>query len=374
MLNLKPLQLPEPRITFKAPREWLPRLRALIEAHPQDDLASTEALCCRIVGDFTAGIVLHRLLYWLPKSIRHDSTIWKSDREWYAELNLSYAQMQRVRARLAPIVKSWVERAQGAPTYHYQLRVDGLLRGIATVLNCSSVDVKLALLERVENRFSAESKNDSRQSRKSITIQHQQDERLGIYQSYLSRFVGLTPDLSTRLADQYTRLGESNVREVLERCNTSRGKSWKYVLQALENVSAPAISLLDPASASSTRHEEEGTRDKGFIIGDLQQTWERLKANRPEPAPTDSHAEDWKRILAQCEIQFGSATFNMWLSAVRYLKYEGGAYHISVPSNHVRDMLQHRMYHSIQSLVMDTTGQSSEICFEVQTPMEVKNG
>lgn len=163
----------QPKYIFNPPRDWLGRLRDLLASYPQDDLASTEALCCRIVGDFTAGIVLHRLLYWLPRGCRPDDAIWKSDREWYAELNLTYAQMQRVRARLSPIVKSWVEKARGAPTHHYQLRVEALLTGIATVLNCSIIEVKLALLDKIENGFSRESKMDFRQTRKSSTDQHQ---------------------------------------------------------------------------------------------------------------------------------------------------------------------------------------------------------
>lgn len=178
---LRRFEVQPPKYTFSPPRDWLSRLRNLINANPQDDLSSTEALCCRVVGDFTAGIVLHRLLYWLPKGSRRDDSIWKSDKEWYAELNLSYAQMQRVRAKLSPIVKSWVEKAMGAPTYHYQLKVDELVQGIATVLNCPIIKIQLALLDKTENGFSGKPRMDFRLSRKTITNQHQSPHQIDSY-------------------------------------------------------------------------------------------------------------------------------------------------------------------------------------------------
>ncbi|HEX7766055.1 MAG TPA: hypothetical protein VF443_05040 [Nitrospira sp.] len=376
MLNFKPFQ-PPPSVAFKAPREWLPRLRTLLDAHPQNDLASTEALCCRMVGDFTAGIVLHRLLYWVPRGSRSDAAIWKSDREWYAELNLSYAQMQRVRARLAPVVRSWIERAQGAPTYHYQLRVDALVRGIATVLNCSSVDVKLSLLEKVENGLSAESKNDFRQSRKSLTDQHQNtDERLKIYHPYLKRFVGFTPELSAKLADQYTRLGESNVRECLKRCDASNGKAWQYVLRALENVSTPPhapIPLYDSPPADDLIITDE--MRQAWASSDEGRDWSaRLEvARNPKstaPAIRDKWMEDWCRAYSQLEIQLDRGSFDTWLRGAKFLKYEDGIYHIGAANTYARDMLQHRLYRDIRRVLGDIAGTQVELCFEVHKSEE----
>lgn len=380
MLNLKPLPIKPPWVVFKAPREWLPRLRALLDAYPQDDLASTEALCCRIVGDFTAGIVLHRLLYWLPKSIRDDSAIWKSDREWYAELNLSYTQMKRVRARLSPVVKSWLEMAQSAPTYHYQLQVDAFIQGIAAVLNRSDVDVKLVLLEKVENRFSAESRIDSRQNQESITIQDKEsDERLKIYHPHQKRFVGFTP-LSTQLADQYTRLGESIVREVLKRCDASRGQSWQYVLRALENVSIPARAPIPLYDSQPPVQADDIT-----VTDDMRQAWEASEKGRqyaarvetatnPSPAASmDKHADIWNQTYKQLEVEIDRASFNEWLRGTRFLKFEAGIYHIAVPNTYIRDMLQHHLYREVRRWLVDIAGQSVELRFEVRQPVLDEN-
>jgi len=387
MLNLKRLEPPTPRIVWQPPPEWLPRLRQLLEAFPQADLSSTEALCCRIVGDFTAGIVLHRLLYWLPRGSRSDAAIWKSDREWYAELNLSYAQMQRVRARLSPIVKSWVERAQGAPTYHYQLRIEKLVKGIAVVLDRHPMQIRVSLLDRVENGFSAESKDDFRESLKSLTNQHQDspiDERLNIYHPYQNRFVGFTPAIADKLASEYARIGESNVRAVLERCDHSAGKSWQYVLRSLENVSAQVrtpIPLYEPPAPARADEDITAEMRLAWASCDEGRSWAARLASARNPQPAapvgtgralSEHEIHWDRAYGQLEIQLDRASFDTWLRATRFLKHQNGVYHIAVPNDYARDMLQHRMYRDIRRVLMNVTNVPVELQFETRKPAPVQ--
>lgn len=102
-------------------------LRGLITG--DGEIATIEALCVRLVNDFVAGMVLYRLLQWHGRSIRPDGAIWKSDREWVAELGLSPDQMARVREKLAAsgLVTIWVEKAMGAPTNHYLVEAHAVL-------------------------------------------------------------------------------------------------------------------------------------------------------------------------------------------------------------------------------------------------------
>lgn len=322
------LHLPPPKFTLQPPAEWLPRLRTVLERYPQDDLSSTEALCCRMVGDFTAGIVLHRLLYWLTKGIREDGAIWKADREWYAELNLSYAQMQRVRAKIAPIVKSWVAKAQGAPTFHYQLRVEALVQGVASVLNRPTMEVKLLLLEKVENGFSAESKMDSRQSPESITNHPQSlsDERSKIYLSYQMRFVGFTPQVGQKLDGYLERLGAATLRQVLERCATSGGKSWQYVLAALQNTQASAAPAAAPAKVIALDEAADETVENVELI--------------PEPiheaAPLEVDDPHWKTVKSVWKVNYGEAWWRTYVQPLRLAAVDGGLYTFVAPNAHVQ--------------------------------------
>lgn len=366
------LQLPPPRITFAPPKQWLPRLRALLDAYPQDDLLTTEALCCRVVGDFSSGIVLHRLLYWLPLGTRRDGAIWKSDREWYAELNLSYAQMQRVRLRLKPIVDIWIEKAQGAPTFHYALRIEALVQAIATVLGRSTIDIKLVLMEKVENGFSKKSKMDSRKSRESITDQHQIDidERLKIFEPYQNRFVGFNPQIAAKLIEQVERLGEGTTRDILARCDRSRGRAWAYVLQALENAVASSkapIPLFDTSTPELVITDE---MTQAWQDSDAGREWQRRideahSAKHAQQQPTSEHEMAWNVAYSQLELQFDRASFETWLRGAVYLGFSDDTFQIGVRNTYARDMLQGRAYRDIRRILCDLTSKPVEVRFEV---------
>jgi hypothetical protein len=143
-----------PRVEYTPPRQMIPALKRAVTQMNHSEIKTVQALLVRAVGDFTAGMVLYRLLEWLPFSKREDGGIWKSDRDWSCELGLTYTQMSRVRRKLAGVVTCEVKRAQGSPTYHYWLDADALMRKIAEVYECTILFAKVMIYVKSEIPFS----------------------------------------------------------------------------------------------------------------------------------------------------------------------------------------------------------------------------
>lgn len=396
-----PLQLPTPRYTYQPPRDWLPRLRALIAANPRDDLASTEALCCRIVGDFTAGMVLHRLLYWMPRGSRADGAIWKSDREWYAELNLSYAQMQRVRARLSPLVKSWIEKARGAPTYHYQLHASKLLEGVATVLGIEYTIAEISIFERVENGLSADSKMVSRQSLKSITPLPQSSLRESPHHTptltlFTSPFapapmfapvvVGdgdplseekkkdetpsptaallLKAGLAPALAAQFAQLDPRAVQLLIHQVATKKNLRHPvaYLTAALKRMSAqppPYDSTPAEAAPLIASHYDNP------LLPSAESALANLHARQAAAAPPAVlvNSPRWSRAYNQLQAQFDRATWTNTLCHLQLVQEHETSLTLVLPTEAAAQLCAGRLYRDIRRIVSDAYTAKLDLVF-----------
>lgn len=402
-----PLQLPTPRYTYQPPRDWLPRLRALIAANPRDDLASTEALCCRIVGDFTAGMVLHRLLYWMPRGSRADGAIWKSDREWYAELNLSYAQMQRVRARLAPLVKSWIEKARGAPTYHYQLLPARLLEGVATVLGIEYTIAEISIFERVENGLPANSKMVSRETRKSITPLPQSSLRESPHHTpsltlFTTPFTAPAPTpapvvvdgdpsseekkkdeapsptaalllkagLAPALAAQFDQLDPRAVQLLIHQVATKKNLRYPvaYLTAALKRMvsqATPVASVDNPACYAQVEPDDLpafkliAAQYHDPLLPSAESALANLQARQAAaatPAPL-VNSPRWARAYAQLQAQFDRATWTNTLRHLRLTEEREGSLTFTLPTPAAAQLCAGRLYGDIRRIVSDAYGQ-----------------
>jgi chromosomal replication initiator protein len=78
--------------------------------------------------------------------------------------------------------------------------------------------------------------------------------------------------------------------------------------------------------------------------------------------------EAWNKAYSQLEIQLDRASFDTWLRAASFLRYEDGVFLIGVPNSYARDMLQHRLYRDIRRVLSSVLGHAAELCFEVYKP------
>lgn len=179
MIARKPFVAPRryPQVEYRQPKQMIPALKRAVQVMKHDDIRTVQALLVRAVDDFTAGMVLYRMLEWLPFSKREDGGIWKSDRDWACELGLTYTQMKRVRRKLKGVVTCEVKRAQGSPTYHYWLDADALLVRIAAVYECTLLFAKVLIYVKSEIPFSENINMEVNESSTSILRKHEKPEQ-----------------------------------------------------------------------------------------------------------------------------------------------------------------------------------------------------
>ena len=86
----------------------------------------------RLDSDFPTALMLSQLIYWSDKGKQEDGYIYKSDADWEKEIGVSRRQSRRARKRLCELglIEIKIKKANGAPTVHYRLKKDELVKWI----------------------------------------------------------------------------------------------------------------------------------------------------------------------------------------------------------------------------------------------------
>jgi hypothetical protein len=126
----------------------LTQLTNLVIQLERDDIQTADALLVRITGDYIGSRMLARLLYWFPRSVKQ-GWVYKSWRDWGAEVGISPAQIKRIHQQgiLEQVgIQRRLMKANGAPTTHYCLDIDALLQKIATFLETTVESLRTMLV------------------------------------------------------------------------------------------------------------------------------------------------------------------------------------------------------------------------------------
>lgn len=88
----------------------------------------------KLDSDFPTALMLSQLVYWSDKSKQEDGYIYKSDVDWGNEIGVSRRQARRARKRLDELglIETKIKKANGAPTVHYRLKKDELVKWIVS--------------------------------------------------------------------------------------------------------------------------------------------------------------------------------------------------------------------------------------------------
>jgi len=112
-------------------------LHNLIKGLDRPEFATVESLLNQLVGNNNAGAMLRRLIYWQPRAKKFGDWVYKSWRNWSAEINLSAGQVKRVlhNGYLEAVgIERSLQKANGAPTNHYRINPDVFMKALAEFL------------------------------------------------------------------------------------------------------------------------------------------------------------------------------------------------------------------------------------------------
>lgn len=356
--------------------EWVPAMRALVQWLDDEDLTTSEALCVRTVGDFTAGMVLHKLLYWMPKGSRSDGGIWKADREFASEMGLSYGQMKRARAKLKPLLVMQVKKARGAPTWHYWVEPEGLLRAISRALLRSFVFVRVwfsRCMANLQNGFSQPARMDFRRMQESITTESSTQLTTDSVSALLISY-GVNKAVAETLAWVPRRV----VVELAQQAATAK-RPGGYLLWLLRRwVQAhPQPGTLP----EETQGEDQGQRSRDSNAEAQRrredQAQEEMALWRPEPVvpqvverrfdDMSKPEQAWVMAKDQLERQLDRANFDTWVRSVEFKRFDmPSTLVLECRNTFARDNLQYRLYRSLCRVYRDCFGSPVEIEFVVR--------
>lgn len=146
-----PIQLAPSKVP---PRAWLPKLvklKDLMLLLGKSKIATVEALCREITGDYIAGDVLNELLRLFPMGIREDGAVWKDDNYWKTHFALSRYKMNKARGKLAPFIRAEVIKSGKAPTWHYWLNPDAIVSALSRIYGKSECFIESIVFEENSN-------------------------------------------------------------------------------------------------------------------------------------------------------------------------------------------------------------------------------
>ncbi|MEO8393963.1 MAG: hypothetical protein ABI700_13310 [Chloroflexota bacterium] len=365
-----------------------------------------------LMGDHKAVLLLNQIIYWSDRTDDPQGWFYKTYADWQSELGLSRYEVSRIvhgDARIAAPqrtlksigVETVVRKARftGNPTVHYRINREVLLNVLADYMQKSgSVSAKAAqntpqaVMQHPDSLIGEtlaiqtatvpqpEPPQSSTSSNPEITTEKESSEKDSInphpppdddsesqiFTAYIYRFGKLKKQLPALLSAELQRLGAERVGQVLERCAT-RGRSWIYVLRALENEMPPPTAYGIAFDCPIAVPDDEGT--ESVFVPEIVAAPE-IPASPRIHAPTASQSatfrtpfENWSAAHHQMQMQFGAAGFLVDEAVLVDFDAETAMFTVVVRNENARDQLQLRYYRTVRRIMSDIFGRAASVRF-----------
>jgi hypothetical protein len=290
------------------PRAWLPKLvklRDLMLTLGGSKIITVEAMCRRLVGDYVAGDVLNELFRLFPMGSREDGGVWKKDSYWDETFAISRYKMNKARAKLAPFIDAKVIKSGKAPCWHYWLKADAIIAGLAKLYGKSETFIEAIIFEEVEisqieMQGIVKNRNANKAS-KSITTLNRKSFSLEEKDSTKQQTKG-----AVAVEEKIENLPPKNLLNFPEQANVRedspnlqkliRAGVWR---EAAERLAILPTRLIDEVITAAEVQQAAGKlrlSTGAYVAGTLQtqlgqklQEYKRYLAHNPENQPTFSN-------------------------------------------------------------------------------------
>ena len=371
-------------------------LNNVVQMLKRPDVQSVEALCIRLTSDVNAGRMLYRLLYWFPKSVKQTGEVYKSWRDWDAELCLTRDQVARVHREgfleAVGILRRQRQTAKGNPV-HYLLDVERFLMVLAEF-----ADVSITLLNVwLDSKPSTEkTESASGESQQAITTNTFPTENL--YNNIdsknnradssnedvvVSAKLFKIPEIKTPVLIELVRqYGLERVQAMYKYAKRKNPRNLGgFIRQGLvENweIEASVPPETEKMTWAQFAHSSDDSdvviemeyaqTDSAFSTTQMETIREVVSPHLETPIvdrPSFNTPMDiWLAAMQQLELQLDRASFDTWVKRAKLVDYVDGTWVIECHNAMARDMLQHRFYRTIWRLLTDFSGIEATLEFE----------
>ena len=313
-----------------------------------------------------ACILLNQILYWSSRTNNHQGWFYKSYDDWMTEIGLSRYKInkaldgdkrthqKKTTLRQIGVETRVIKAPTGNPTVHYRIEMPVFLAHLEAYLE----NQQKPICNIVTQPSETESQTDLQQSHtSSINIEKQSielnsenqipTERLNPiffpYQDTFGSVQEIPASTIKHLNAHLQRLGEENIKTVLERC-TEYGKSWRYVLTALKNENT----RIDPLESETTQPIQTDVTVCWSDFTDIPvviPTSEKRNSQRPqiiasrrivssENIKKGTSSDAWKQIVSELELHLDAETFHECIRQLVLVDYEPTTFTFTVVAPH----------------------------------------
>jgi hypothetical protein len=99
----------------------------------QANVLTIPRLLIDLTGSIESALFLNQCIYWSDRTTRKDGYFYKTYAEWQAETGLSRRDLDSARKRCAAWIDTKRTNANGAPTVHYYVDFDALIRDLLPI-------------------------------------------------------------------------------------------------------------------------------------------------------------------------------------------------------------------------------------------------
>lgn len=188
-----------------------------------------------------------------------------------------------------------------------------------------------------------------------------------LFAIYAEEIGKLTQMVGEELADLVKTHGEDGVIDAIRAAVIADRRTLAYVKGVLKRKAAEAKNDFR-GQDSSTPSMPDGGRF-AFVEKSEPVDWPPAEVKNDfrvvHGVPSGPEADAWATAYEQLRHQMETGKFETWVRDSHFLRFEAGRFVIGVKNGFTRDMLQHRLYRNLQTILSQVWGQGAELLFEI---------
>ncbi|MGE7546078.1 DnaD domain-containing protein [Sporosarcina newyorkensis] len=242
--------------------EEMRRLLAQMSGH--DRVITVPKIYVELTGDLAEAILLNQIVFYSDKSKRTDGFFYKTHRDWTEEVCLTERQIRHATKKLKEkkLIETKVLKANGAPTTHYKLLSDNLVKWITTLCGNGKqqnvvidYDIMSQSLTEITTEITTEN-NNNEDAHKPVESAFKFFEQNG--------FGILTPHVADKIGAWIDDTNEGLVIYALQIAVENSALRWNYAESILRDWSNKKYISVDQVIAAESKRTAGRERNAGI--------------------------------------------------------------------------------------------------------------
>ncbi len=240
----------------------------LTQVSGHDRVVTIPKLYIDLTGNLAEAILLNQIVFYSDKSNRKDGFFYKTHEQWAEEICLTERQVRHATKKLKEknLIETKLLKANGAPTVHYKLLFDNLVKWILTKCkngNLHNVGMDSDKTSVTLTESTTESTTDKEVVDKGVAPESKSETAYSFFEK--NGFGILTPHVGEKIGAWIDDLNEELVIHALKLAVENGALRWNYVESILRDWEKQKFMNVQQVLAQSERFKREGSVKHGSL-------------------------------------------------------------------------------------------------------------